>query len=262
MQLRALRGFIFDLDGTIWAGAHLLPGAIELVQTLRDAGRPVLFLSNSSRQGADELAVRLRGLQIPAEPDQIVSALELAGEVIRRDLGRVPVLPLGSATMTTVLRDAGHTVLGLEEYPRARAVVIGNDPAFDFGRLRAAARAVAAGAGFYAVNLDARLPLGAEGFDPGCGALVEAVAVASGRRATVIGKPYRPIFELALARLGCQAAEVAMVGDTPESDIDGGRAAGMPTIWITPDGRPDPAVPASLVVRDPADLLDRWHACA
>lgn len=262
MQLRALRGFIFDLDGTIWAGAHLLPGAIELVQTLRDAGRSVLFLSNSSRQGAVELADRLRRLGIPSEPEQFVSALELAGEVVRRDLGPVPVLPLGSATMTSVLRDAGHAVLGLDQYAEARAVVVGNDPAFDFARLRAASRAVAAGAAFYAVNLDARLPLGVEGFDPGCGALVEAVAVASGRRATVIGKPFAPIFEIALARLGFPAHEVAMIGDTPEADIDGGHAAGMATIWVTPSGQPDPAVPASLVVRDPADLLARWHASA
>ena len=122
---------------------------------------------------------------------------------------------------------------------QAQAVVVGNDPAFDFGRLRAASRAVAGGAAFFAVNMDARFPVAEDQFDPGCGALAEAIAVAAGVRPISIGKPNPPLFEVTIARLGYCAAEAAMVGDNLPSDIAGGRAAGMLTIWL--DDRNDDA---------------------
>jgi 4-nitrophenyl phosphatase len=139
-------------------------------------------------------------------------------------------------------------------------VAVGNDPAFDFGRLRAASRAVAAGAAFFTVNLDARLPVGPDEFDPGCGALAEAVAVAGGARPVVVGKPHRPIFEMALERLGCRPPEAAMVGDSLATDIAGGRAVGMFTVWLDGAGeRGDPGQ-ADLVVRSLVQLLEVWRS--
>jgi 4-nitrophenyl phosphatase len=140
-------------------------------------------------------------------------------------------------------------------------VAVGNDPAFDFARLRGAARAVAAGAAFFTVNLDPRLPVGPEEFDPGCGALAEAVAVAGGARPVVIGKPHRPIFDMALERLGCRPADAAMVGDSLASDVAGGHAAGMFTIWLDPEGTDDDAgeLRAGLTVRSLVELRDRWR---
>lgn len=258
MGLGAIQGFAIDLDGTIWAGDHLLPGAAELVRALRAAGRRVVFLSNNSRQVAADLVARLAGHGIPAAEADVVSALELLGSTIHDRIGRARVLPLGTAIMDRVLDAAGHAVVGLDDWHQAQAVAVGNDPAFDFGRLRAASRAVAAGAEFVAVNIDARLPTGPDSFDPGCGAIVEAIAVASGRRPLVVGKPHRPIFDRAIERLGVPADRVAMIGDNADSDILGGHAAGLLTVWIRPDRRPDPDVPADLVVRDPAELLGLW----
>jgi HAD superfamily hydrolase (TIGR01450 family) len=257
--LTALRGFAFDLDGCIWAGRTLLPGARELVLALRRAGRGVVFVTNSSRERAPDIAQRLTAAGIPSAPADVLSALDLLGVAIRRRIGPAPVLALGTREMAEVLEAAGHTVLPLDGWARARAVAVGNDPAFDFGRLRAAARAVAAGAAFFTVNLDPRLPVGPGEFDPGCGALAEAVAVAGGGRPTVVGKPHRPIFELALERLGCTPGEAAMVGDSLPTDIEGGRAAGLATVWVAPPGGPAGAGAADLRVRDLAELLALWR---
>ena len=113
---------------------------------------------------------------------------------------------------------------------------MGNDPTFDYAKLKAASEAVAHGANFITVNLDPRLPLEKGEFDPGAGALAEAVAVASGARPLVVGKPRPLIFKTALERLGCGPREAAMVGDSLRSDIRGGRAAGMYTVWVAPRG--------------------------
>lgn len=254
-----IRGFAIDLDGTIWAGDTLLPGAAEFVRTLRDADRRVVFLTNSSRQAAVELVDRLAGHGIPALESEVISALELLGSTIEQRIGPARVLPFGSAMLSRVLRGAGHTLLPIEDWGDAQAVAVGNDPAFDFARLRAASRAVAAGAEFVAVNLDARLPTGPDSFDPGCGAIVEAIAVAAGRRPFVVGKPHPPIFRVAAERLGCRPDQMAMVGDNADADIRGGHACGCLTVWVRPCRRPDPTVPADVIVADPAELLDVWR---
>lgn len=260
VRLADLRGFAFDLDGCIWAGSTLLPGAAELVATLRGDGCRVVFVTNSSRELSPALAERLTRLGIPTPPRDVLAALELLGETIRRRSGATRVLGLGTAELAQVLERAGHTVVAVADWPRAQAVAVGNDPAFDFARLRAAARAVAAGAAFYTVNLDPRLPVGPGEFDPGCGALAEAVAVAGGARPIVVGKPHRPIFDVALERLGCAAAETAMVGDSLATDVTGGRGAGMVTIWLDPVGDGEGEDRADLTVRSLHELRDVWLA--
>jgi 4-nitrophenyl phosphatase len=119
---------------------------------------------------------------------------------------------------------------------------------------------VAAGAAFFTVNLDPRLPVGPDEFDPGCGALAEAVAVAGGVRPVVVGKPHGPIFEMALERLGCRPPDAVMVGDGLATDVAGGRAAGMFTVWLDPAGARDGAGPADMVVRSLVELLEAWRA--
>jgi HAD superfamily hydrolase (TIGR01450 family) len=170
------------------------------------------------------------------------------------------VLPLGTREMREVLEAAGHTAVEFGDWQRAQVVAVGNDPLFDFGRLRAASRAVAGGAALFTVNLDPRLPVAPGEFDPGCGALAEAVAVAGGARPAVVGKPHAPIFEMALERLRCRPAEAVMVGDSLATDIAGGRAAGMATVWVDPSGGGSEPDQADAVVRGLDELLESWRS--
>jgi 4-nitrophenyl phosphatase len=257
--LGELRGFAFDLDGTIWEGPALLPGAIELVADLRAAGLGVVFASNCSRHGSRPLAHQLQELGIAAGPREVLAAFDLVGEEVRRRLGAVPVLAVGTTELHDVLAASGHTVLPCAEWQHVKAIVVGVDPDFDYDRLRCAARAVAAGAAFFAINLDARFPVGPGEFDPGCGALAEAIAVAGGARPVSVGKPEIPLFRGAIERLACSPERAAMVGDSTQSDIRGGRAAGMFTIWIDPQG--DDPLPAcvDLRVRDLVELHQLWR---
>jgi 4-nitrophenyl phosphatase len=259
-RLAGIRGFAFDLDGTIWAGPTLLPGAAELVADLRAADLPVVFASNSSRHGSALLAHRLSEMGIKVDSGDVVAAFDLVGAEILRRLGRVRVLPLATRDLGDLLESFGHEVLPIDDWSRAQAVVVGNDPAFDFARLRAASRAVAAGAAFFAVNMDARFPVAEDQFDPGCGALAEAVAVASGVRPVAFGKPHRPLFDVTITRLGCKPGEAAMVGDNVPSDINGGRAAGMFTIWLDDQEGATTPPEADLKVKDLIELHQVWKA--
>jgi len=257
VDLSALRAFVFDLDGCVYTGSRLVPGVLEVLQRLRATGRRVLFLTNNSRQDGVELQAKLGGLGVPADRREILSAAEVTGAEVRRRLGPARILAIGSPTLLRLLGEAGHTLVGPDSPEGPRGVVVGHDPEFTYAKLAGLARAVARGATFFAVNADPQLPLENGTFLPGCGALVEAVAAASGVRPEIIGKPRPTLFRAALSRLGVAAPEAAMVGDSLLADIQGARDLGLRTVWLAPPGAAPDAVAPDLTIRAFRELLAR-----
>ena len=249
---RALRGFVFDLDGCVWTGDVLVPGADDVLASLREQGRGVAFLTNNSRARAATMQAKLNRLGVAAALSEVLTPLEILGEVIATRWGPSPVLAIGGEELEAALVDAGHRLVPVDRAREAAVVVVGNDFAFSYERLTAAARAIAAGAQFLTPNLDPRLPVEDGEFLPGCGAIVESVAAAAGVRPIVVGKPEPPLFELALARMGLTAEDAGMVGDSVDSDIRGARRVGMTAILFAPHGGPDGV--AHYMVRSMAQL--------
>jgi 4-nitrophenyl phosphatase len=259
-RLKELRGFVFDLDGTIWEGPRLMPGASELVADIRASRLPVVFASNSSRHAAGVLRDRLGVLGIETSPREMLAALDIAGDEVLRRLGTVRVLALGTDELAEIMQASGHDLVEDGDWASAEAVVVGIDPHFSYERLKAASRAVAAGAAFFAVNMDSNFPTGPNEFEPGCGSLAAAIEVAGGVAPIGIGKPEPPLFRAAVERLGCEPHQAAMVGDSTASDIEGGRKAGMFTIWLKPEHQGPPPDCVDLLVRDLGDLHRLWRA--
>ena len=129
-SLDALRGFVFDLDGTIWEGKALLPGAKELIGDLRAAGLGVVFASNCSRHGSPLLCSQLADLGITAAPSEVFTPFDFVGEEIKRRLGPVPVLVIGNAEVARVLSSSGHTSVAVEAWHEARRGRRGGRPRF------------------------------------------------------------------------------------------------------------------------------------
>ena len=250
--LRGLRGFVFDLDGCVWTGTVLSPGAGEALSALRRGGRRLGFITNNSRLTGDDLRERLERLGVTGA-DAYLTPLEIIGETIRARFGASRVLVIGAIELADTIRRAGHEVVDVKDYRRATVVALGNDFDLTYERLTAAARAAAAGAPLVTPNVDVRMPIEGGDFLPGCGAIVAAVAAAAGVTPVVVGKPESPLFEIALQRMRLAPQEAAMVGDSIPSDIMGGRRAGLRTVLYAPDGAPVDA-PADLVVRSFAEL--------
>ena len=250
--LAEARGFVFDLDGCVWTGEMLVPGAAEVLALLREQGRGVSFLTNNSRARSQTLQTKLEGLGVAAAIHEVLTPLEILGEVIAGRFGLSPVLVIGGPELEQAVLDGGHRLIPVDQFREATVVVVGNDFAFTYERLTAAARAVAGGAAFLTPNIDPRLPLEDGDFLPGCGAIAEAVATAAGVRPIVVGKPEPPLFELALKRMGVAETEAVMVGDSVDSDIRGARRIGMTAVLFAPAGGPDGV--AHYMVRSMAQL--------
>ena len=249
--LAGIRGFIFDLDGCVWNGNVLNPGAREVLTALHAAGRQLAFISNNSRATGAHLRQRLHALGV-AVAQHVLTPLEIIGQVIRDRWGPSRVLVIGAREMAEAVAGGGHEVLGVEQWRQAAVVAVGNDFDLTYERLTAAARAAGAGAALITPNLDPRLPIEGGEFLPGCGAIVAAVAVAAGVEPVVVGKPEPPLFLIALRQLGLPAEAVAMVGDSVPSDIRGARAVGMQTVLYAPSGAA--AGQADAVIRSFAEL--------
>jgi HAD superfamily hydrolase (TIGR01450 family) len=174
------RGWLFDLDGTVYRGEALIPGADAAIAALRAAGRKVAFLSNKPLQTRADYARKLTRLGIPTRDDDVInSSLVLARHLARLD-ARAPVFVIGEPPLIAELRAHGFEVRGDH---RVRWVVIAFDRTFDYAKLNTALQAVRQGARLIATNPDRTCPT-EDGEIPDCAgmtAAVEAVTGAYGR---------------------------------------------------------------------------------
>jgi arabinose operon protein AraL len=252
------RGWLFDLDGTIYLGERLIPGADAAIAALRAAGRRVAFLSNKPLQTRTEYAAKLTRLGVPAAPDDVInSSLVLARYLRDRDPG-APVFVIGEPPMLDEMRAHGFEVRPDE---RVRWVVIAFDRTFDYAKLNVALQAVKQGARLIATNPDRTCPV--EGGEiPDCAGMIAAVeAVTDKKVEAIVGKPSPIILEVALAALGVPARDAAIVGDRIETDIVMGRRLGLGTVLVLSGvtRADDPriaAVAPDHVVRSVRDLVE------
>lgn len=224
--LSGVRGVILDLDGVVYSGSRLLPGVAEFLAFLRDTGRRMVAVTNHSGLSVQGYAEKLARLGVPIPASAVLTSGWAAAHYLRRNGTATRVFVLGSEGLRTELLAAGCV-----EATSPEVVVVGYDPALDLDRLVAATRHVLTGARLVGTNADALLPT-PEGPVPECGPILAFLEAATGRRAEVIGKPGTFIVEQALARLGLLRDEVLIIGDTVDTDIAAGLAAGIRTALV------------------------------
>ena len=223
------RGWLLDLDGTVYLGDALIPGAAEAIRALRAEGRRIAFLSNKPIQTRDEYAAKLTRLGIPTSAGEVInSSLVLARYLRRLDPG-APVFVIGEPPMLAEMRAHGFEV---RDDARVRWVAIAFDRTFTYAKLDTALQAVKGGARLLATNPDRTCPV--EGGEvPDCAGMIAAVEAVTGKTVeAIVGKPSPIILEVALESLGVAAPEAVMVGDRIETDIAMGRRLGLRTILV------------------------------
>jgi len=224
------RGWLFDLDGTVYLGEGLLPGAAETIAALRADGRRVAFLSNKPLYTRADYAAKLTRLGIATSAGDVVnSSIVLARHLRRLDPG-APVFVIGEPPLIDELREHGFEV---RPDAAVRWVVIAFDRTFDYAKLDIALQAVRRhDARLIATNPDRTCPV--EGGEiPDCAGMIAAVEAVTGVRVEVIvGKPSPLMLEVALERLGLRARECAMVGDRIETDMVMGKRLGLATVLV------------------------------
>lgn len=221
-------GIIFDLDGTVYRGEQLIPGARETIERMREQAHPLVFVTNAI-ETIDEHVDKLARLGIAVQPDEIITAARVLVHLLRQTMPSARVFALADPVLLEQL--APH--FQLTENPVEIDVVIAStDRTFDYHKLTIGFRALKRGARFWATNADATWPQ-AGGEIPDAGAIIGALEGCTHRKVELVaGKPSRHIVEFALTRLGRDASECIVVGDSLASDIAMGKQSGMKTILV------------------------------
>lgn len=228
---RLFAGYAFDLDGTLYLGDGVLPGAVEAVGAVRRHGRAVVFLTNNPLLPASAYAAKLRRLGIPARDDEVVTAVDSLVSYLEEAHPSDTLMIVAEPPLHRRLGEAGFR---LTEDPEATdVVVVSFDRTFDYAKLTAAYRAVRLhGATVVATNPDPYCPT-PDGGLPDCAAMLAAVEACTGVTAeAVTGKPSEHMARALLARLGVDAGDAVMIGDRLLTDVAMAEAAGLAGVLV------------------------------
>jgi 4-nitrophenyl phosphatase len=232
--LERIRAVLFDMDGVIYVGQQRLPGVQELWDFLDQRGIRWLCVTNNASQASQQFSEKLARMGLHAGPERILgsaeaTALWMADQVENHGAPEGLVYVMGMAGLRSELERAGFTLT--DDPFAATYAVSGANFSLTFDDLANTTLAIRNGARFIGTNPDVTFPT-ERGQIPGAGSVLALLATASDVKPIVIGKPFAPMYELAMRRLKSTPETTLMVGDRYDTDITGAAALGMTTAGV------------------------------
>jgi HAD superfamily hydrolase (TIGR01450 family) len=230
---RLYEGYVFDLDGTIYLGDELLPGAKRLILKLRELGKRVVFLSNNATKDPRMYAEKLDGLGLKTPASEIVNTVVTMTEWLLSNHPDATVFPISEEPLKNSLSEAG---IRISEDPEEIDIVIASyDRTFEYRKLQIAFDAI----WFYkramlvTTNPDRYCPFPGGRGEPDAAAIVAAIEACTGTKCQVnVGKPDPIMLETVMGLIGLDAKECVMIGDRLYTEIRMAKAAGMPSAVV------------------------------
>jgi len=234
-------GFIFDLDGTVYIGETLLPGAAACIADLRSRNKKVLFVSNKPLEPRQAYAAKLTRLGIPTKPEEVITSASVLAHYLSTNAPDLRYYVIGEATFVQELRSHALNIvpelteqdaMGTIRPDGIDAVIVAFDRTLDYRKLNTAYQALRQGARFFATNGDATCPMPG-GDVPDAGATLAYLQRAANRTPELVaGKPSQTLLQVALQQLGVPANRCLIAGDRLDTDIRMGHNAGMTTALV------------------------------
>jgi len=222
------KGFIFDLDGTVYRGDSLIPGADRVIRLLREKRKKVVFLSNKPLQTREDYASKLTRLGIPTQPDEVINSTFVMTNYLKKIAPEGRLFVVGETPFIEELKKACFKIT--DEPREIDYVVVAFDRTFDYRKLNIAFQAIKKfGAHFVATNPDRTCPV--EGGEiPDCAGMIAAIeAVTEKKVEVIVGKPSPIMIQTVLDVMGLKPEDCILIGDRLETDIKMGRDSRIAT---------------------------------
>jgi len=220
-------GYLIDMDGVIYRGHELIPGADRFIQELRSEKVPFLFLTNNSQRARRDIATRLQRLGMEVEEEHVYTCAMATARFLAQQKPGGTAYVIGEGGLLTALDGQGFSIVDHDpDY-----VVVGEGRTFSFEMAEAALNMINNGAKLVATNLDPNCPT-RDGSRPGCGALVAMLESASGIKAFSVGKPSPVMMRAARKELGLMTDQTVMIGDTMDTDMLGAVQLGFRSVLV------------------------------
>lgn len=220
-------GYLIDMDGVIYRGSEVIPGAAEFVRFLQEEGVPHLFLTNNSTYTPLDVVVKLRKFGIETTVDHVYTSALATAEFVHKQRPQGTAYVIGEGGLLNALHEVNYAIS--RESPDY--VIVGEGRVLNYEMVEIAHRLIAGGAALVSTNADTWCPTDA-GPRPGCGAIAAMLEAATGRKAYHVGKPNPFMMRAARKKIDLTTDEVIMIGDTMETDIRGATDLGFRSILV------------------------------
>jgi 4-nitrophenyl phosphatase len=256
-SLTKITHLIIDMDGVLYLGDKPMRNLREFFAFLRERPIPFILATNNSTRTPQEYVDKLAGMGVTVSPDEILVSGQATARFLAREYPRgTRVHVFGMPALKQAMTDEGF-ILADED---VQLVVASMDRGVTFEKLKKATLLIRGGARFIATNLDPTNP-SEEGLIPGTGTMIVALETASETKAKAIGKPEPTMYQLAMEMMGARPETTAAIGDRVDTDILGGKRAGLTTICVlsgSSDRAEAEAIETDMIFDDIAHLLETW----
>lgn len=248
--MRQPEAFLIDLDGVIYSGNNLIPGADAAIRFLDTRGFPYRFISNTTRKSRSGIADRLSGMGLGVPVDSIFTPASAAASYLVEMGFRSGYFLTTKEVADEICRASGVS----SEGDHADVVVVGDaGDGFTYAAMNRAFRYLLDGAALVALERDRRW-MGSDGMMLSAGPFVAALEYATGKEACVVGKPSAGFFRTAVASMGLDPRCVTMIGDDIETDVGGAVSAGLTGILVRTGKYREETLAGARTM--PSDILD------
>jgi 4-nitrophenyl phosphatase len=256
-SLSQLTHLIIDMDGVLYLGDQPMRGLCEFFAFLRERNIRFILATNNSTRTPQAYVDKLAGMGVSVSPDEILVSGQATARFLAREYPRgTRVHVFGMPSLKQAMMDEGFIIADED----VQLVVASMDREVTYEKLKCATLLIRSGARFIATNLDPTNP-SEEGLLPGTGSMIVALEAASGTKAQAIGKPEPTMYQLAMEQMGASPVATAAIGDRVDTDILGGKRAGLTTICVlsgSSNRDEAEAIGTDLIFDDIAHLLETW----
>lgn len=259
-DLKNIRLFLFDMDGTLYLGNRLYDFTIELLKKIKANGDRYLFMTNNSSKSVADYILKLEKLGIPATREDFITSSQATAYYLKKYHNEATLYVCGTNSLKEELRTEGFKVS--DDITETECIVMGNDTELTFKKLEDVCKLLLGNGDipYIATNPDYVCPT-EYGSVPDCGSFCDMIYNSTKKRPVVIGKPEALMPKLAMDKWNCTPQETAVIGDRIYTDIKSGLNAGAVTILVMSGETTEEILNASedkphLVLKDAGEMID------
>ena len=226
--LQSCKMFVFDLDGTLYLGDEILPGAHEIIEALDKAGICYIYLTNNSSRAAADYVTRLERMGFPCTKANVMSSSMATAEYLKENYPCQDVYLVGTDALYDELKAGGLPLSDTDP----GVVCVGFDTQLTYDKLNKATHFLRRGAAFVAANPDCTCPMPNDEVLPDCGGICALLTACTGREPFYIGKPNPQMLLMLSKKHGIPLSQIAVVGDRLYTDITVAENAGAVSVCV------------------------------